>query len=106
MSKEELSFEELPDGSKIITIKGINQFGDKYIRQDRINCPPIWDALKRFTYTAKDMEAFAEWVVKDGWKWSVYIECFTNNLYDESMKTITQLREHWEKGRRQQNETN
>ena len=58
------------------------------------------DSQDERLYTAKDMEAFAEWVVKDGWKWSVYIECFTNNLYDESMKTITQLREHWEKGRR------
>ena len=32
----ELSFEELPDGSKIITIKGISQFGEKYISEDRI----------------------------------------------------------------------
>ena len=43
----ELSFEELPDGSKIITIQGINQFGEKYIRQERIKCPSVWDALKK-----------------------------------------------------------
>ena len=53
----ELSFEELPDGSKIITVQGINQFGEKYIRQDRINCPAVWDALKRLTYTVEDMKS-------------------------------------------------
>jgi endonuclease YncB( thermonuclease family) len=80
---------------------------EKFIRdvqQDAIDT--VVEHCEQKTYTTKDMEDFAEWVVKDGWKWSVYIECFTNNLYDESMKTITQLREHWEKGRRQQNETN
>jgi len=63
----ELSFEELPDGSKIITIQGINQFGEKYIRQERIKCPSVWDALKRLTYTAEETEAFAEWcLLNDG----------------------------------------
>lgn len=61
MSKEELTLEKLPDGSKIITVQGINQFGEKYIRQDRIKCPAVWDALKRLTYTAEDMEEFSFW---------------------------------------------
>lgn len=69
MSKEELSFEELPDGSKIITIQGVNQFGEKYIRQDRIKCPSVWDALKRLTYTAEEMEAFAEWLIGRNTEW-------------------------------------
>ena len=88
MSKEELSFEELPDGSKIITIKGINQFGEKYIRQERIKCPSVWDALKRLTYTADDMEAFAEFLIGRNTAWITELE------RNETAKTLIEL---WEK---------
>ena len=92
----ELSFEELPDGSKIITIKGINQFGEKYIRQDRIKCPSVWDALKRLTYTAEEIQDFAEWCSKNAElvadnEWVVYYG--EGNTYKA---TTAQLREMWE----------
>lgn len=103
MSKEELSFEELPDGSKIITIQGINQFGEKYIRQERIKCPSVWDALKRLTYTADDMEAFAEWASNEGWQYLWYYKCWQNNtsIYQ---KTTAKLREMWEQSRKEATE--
>lgn len=88
MSKEELSFEELPDGSKIITIQGINQFGEKYIRQEMIKCPSVWDALKRLTYTADDMEAFAEYLIGRNTEW------ITKLQRNETAKTLIEL---WEK---------
>ena len=96
MSKEELSFEELPDGSKIITIQGINQFGEKYIRQERIKCPSVWDALKRLTYTADDMEAFAEWCYINA-EWCKENEwmLFANDGSGFKV-TTTQVRERWE----------
>ena len=98
---EELSFEELPDGSKIITIKGINQFGEKYIRQDRIKCPSVWDALKRLTYTAEEIQDFAEWCSKNAElvadnEWVVYYG--EGNTYKA---TTAQLRELWEQERRE-----
>ena len=90
MNNEKLTFEELPDGSRIITVQGINQFGDKYIRQDRINCPTIWDALKRFTYTAEDMEAFAEWLIGRSADW------ITDEERCETAETFIEM---WEKER-------
>ena len=98
MSKEELSFEELPDGSKIITIQGINQFGEKYIRQERIKCPSVWDALKRLTYTAQDMEAFAEWTAFMQWIYDPTDKCWFQKHSRETIATA-QLREIWEKER-------
>lgn len=103
MSKEELSFKELPDGSKIITIQGINQFGEKYIRQEMIKCPSVWDALKRLTYTADDMEAFAEWCsfkyefnpFFNKWRKSDQtFKHFVDNI--DNAPTTIQLREMWE----------
>ena len=102
MSKEELSFEELPDGSKIITIKGINQFGEKYIRQERIKCPSVWDALKRLTYTAEDMQNFAEWCADSLYE---YIGGNRWKSYDlNRIATTTHLRELWEKKRKEATE--
>ena len=85
-----LTFEELPDGSKIITIQGVNQFGEKYIRQDRIKCPAVWDALKRLTYTADDMESFAEWLIGRNTEWITEFE------RNETAKMLIEL---WEEGR-------
>lgn len=97
MSKEELSFEELPDGSKIITIQSINQFGEKYIRQERVKCPSVWDALKRLTYTAEETQDFAEWIHNAGWKaFDDDAKTWVNENDPYHTITTAQLREMWE----------
>ena len=95
-----LTFEELPDGSRIITVQGINQFGEKYIRQDRIKCPAVWEALKRLTYTADETEAFAEWCSKNKWYAFGQEEHMWYNYTKQITKTTVQLREMWEQERR------
>lgn len=103
MSKEELSFEELPDGSKIITIQGINQFGEKYIRQERVKCPSVWDALKRLTYTAEETQDFAEWTAFMQWIYDHTDKCWFQKHSSETI-TTAQLRELWEQERKEATE--
>jgi len=94
--------------SKIITIQGINQFGEKYIRQERVKCPSVWDALKRLTYTAEETQDFAEWSSKCKWFYDD-----DGKWYNEEAKwidnepvgfTTAQLRELWEKERKEATE--
>ena len=42
-----ITFEKLPDGTCVITVKGKNMHGDTYIRQDIIESSAVFDALKK-----------------------------------------------------------
>lgn len=95
-----VNFETLPDGSHIITVQGKNNLGQNYIRQDRIESPAVWEALKERTYTAEDMEAFAEWTAFMQWIYDHTDKCWFQKHSSETI-TTAQLRELWEQERRE-----
>jgi hypothetical protein len=41
-----ITFEKLPDGTCVITVKGKNMHGDTYIRQEIIESGAVFDALR------------------------------------------------------------
>ncbi len=41
-----ITFEKLPDGTCVITVKGKNMHGDAYIRQEIIESGAVFDALR------------------------------------------------------------
>ena len=41
-----ITFEKLPDGTCVITVKGKNIHGDTYLRQEIIECSAVFDALR------------------------------------------------------------
>lgn len=44
--KTEITFEKLPDGTCVITVKGKNMHGDTYIKQAIIESSAVFDALQ------------------------------------------------------------
>jgi len=50
--------------------------------------------LEKTTYTAQDMESFAEWVTENGWFYRSFFKVWEKRGYEN--KTTAQLREMWE----------
>ena len=55
--------------------------------------------LNNTTYTAEDMESFAEWCSRKGWEYHMFEDEWWNER--DEIKTTAQLRELWEQERRE-----
>ena len=69
-----ITFEKLPDGTCVITVKGKNMHGKTYLRQEIIKESAVFDALKSCTTKRADLVDRREYNYN-------YIDCFI--IYNE-----------------------